>query len=121
MGEKCHFCEHERGPLVGQSEVCSTCRNFNNFQVKKRMSPRAFYEYEKIKKEEEWVNDQSVEFDRDTALMVLKAISSHMYLSHNIFGEKTLVINLNRFEAVRKKFLDGKRRTYEGVPKRRSL
>jgi hypothetical protein len=33
------------------------------------------------------------EFNRDTALMVLKDISKHMYSSNDLFGTKTLVIN----------------------------
>ena len=107
--EKCFFCEHDHGPLVDRSEVCSTCHNFNNFQVKKRLSPRETYEYEKLKKEEEWVNDQSIEFDRATALMVLSDLSHRMYPNHDIFGKKTLVITRDAFELVRKKYLDKKR------------
>ena len=61
-----------------------------------------------VLKEEEWINDQSVEFDRDTALAVLKAISKHMYPSLDIFGNKTLVISRHNFEVVRRKFLDKK-------------
>lgn len=108
MGEKCHFCEHERGPLVDQPEVCKTCRDFNNFEVSKRLTPGASYEYEKLKKEEEWINDQSIEFDRNTALAVLNAITAHIHTSTDLFGNETLVIDRHRFEAVRKKFLEVK-------------
>lgn len=44
--------------------------------------------------------------DRATALSVLKDISRCMYPSYNLFGEKTLVINRDQFEAIRKKYLD---------------
>lgn len=46
------------------------------------------------------------EFDRATALMILKEFSRDMYPSYDIFGKKTLVINRTDFEAIRKKFLD---------------
>lgn len=105
---KCDFCEHECGPLMGQSEICSACRDSSNFQVKKRMNVKQAYEYEKFKKDMEWLCDQNTKFDRATALMVLQAISHRMRPSHNIFGEKTLVINRYDFEVVRKKFLDKK-------------
>lgn len=49
--------------------------------------------------------EKEVEFDRDTALEVLKTLSRYMYPSHDLFGNKTLVINRDKFEAVRKKFL----------------
>ena len=45
-------------------------------------------------------------FDRDTALMVLKEFSRDMYPSCDIFGRKTLVINRDKFEAIRSKYLD---------------
>lgn len=109
MKEKCHFCEYDYGPLVGTSEVCRACHDCDKFQLKKRMTPMAAYKYEKLKKEEEWINDQSIVFDRDTALIVLNALSERMYPSTDIFGNKTLVIDRYRFEAVRKKFLDRKR------------
>lgn len=48
MVRKCYFCEHDRGPLAYQMNACLTCRNFDNFQVKKRMSPRDMYEYEQL-------------------------------------------------------------------------
>lgn len=50
--------------------------------------------------------DENREFDRDTALAVLKDFSRDMYPSYDIFGRKTLVINRDEFEAIRKKFLD---------------
>ena len=54
------------------------------------------------------LNDSTAEFDRYTALEVLKALSSHMYPSYDLFGTKTLVINRDKFELIRKKFLDKK-------------
>lgn len=108
MKEKCQFCEFDRGPIVGRLDICDECCDCDKFQVKKRMHPIESFKYEQLKKEEEWVNDRSVEYDRDTALAVLKALSANMYASHDLFGEPTLVINRYRFEAVRKKFLDKK-------------
>lgn len=46
------------------------------------------------------------EFDRPTALNILRDLSKNMYPNYDIFGKKTLVINRDRFEAVRKKYLD---------------
>lgn len=45
-------------------------------------------------------------FDRKTALEVLKDLSKDMYPSHDLFGKPTLVINRDKFENVRKKYLD---------------
>lgn len=106
-GEKCHFCEYDRDPRKGKPDVCVQCDHFSNFKAKTRMTDFEAHKYAKLVEEEGWINDNSVEFDRDTALAVLKAISKHMYASHDIFGHPTLVINRHRFEAVRKKFLDG--------------
>lgn len=47
-------------------------------------------------------------FDRKTALRVLQDLSKNMYPNYDIFGHKTLVINRERFEEVRKKYLDKK-------------
>ena len=105
MNERCFFCEFERGPLTDPLEICKECCDFNNFKPKIRMTQSMAHEYERFKKEEEWINDKTVEFDRDTALAVLKELSKRMYPSHDLFGEKTLVIKRNKFEAVRKKFL----------------
>ena len=107
--EKCHFCEYDRGPHKGTLDVCVRCDRFSNFKAKTRMTDFEAHKYTELVKEEEWINDDSIEFDRDTALAVLKAISKHMYASHDIFGDPTLVINRYRFEAVRKKFLDKKK------------
>ena len=105
---KCHFCTHDHGPLMSKPEECSTCRDFNNFQVKKRMSQRQMYEYERLRKEEEWANDHSVNFDRDTAAMLLKDILRRMYRSSDKFGNKTMAIRCEEFEFVLKKYLSGK-------------
>lgn len=48
-------------------------------------------------------------FDRATALMVLKELSRDMYPDYDIFGKGTLVIDRDKFEAIRKKFLDAGR------------
>ena len=46
------------------------------------------------------------QFDRDTALAVLKEFSRDMYPSYDLFGNPTLVINRDKFEEIRKKYLD---------------
>lgn len=48
---------------------------------------------------------QTVKFDRATALAVLKEFSRDMYPSLDLFGNKTLVIRREKFEAIRKKYL----------------
>lgn len=115
MGEKCQFCKHECGPLKRPSSKCATCVDCNDFEVKERIHPFESYKYEKFKETEEWVKDQSVEFDRKTALMVLNAISSRMRPSHDIFGNKTLEIDRYAFEAVRRKFLDRKETNHANI------
>jgi hypothetical protein len=45
-------------------------------------------------------------FDRYTSLSILKELSRDMYPSYDLFGNKTLVINRDKFEAIRKKYLD---------------
>ena len=47
-------------------------------------------------------------YDRDTALAILKEFSRDMYPSYDLFGNKTLVINRDKFEAIRAKYLDQK-------------
>lgn len=46
--------------------------------------------------------------DRDTALAILKEFSRDMRPGEDLFGNKTLVINRDQFEAIRKKYLDRK-------------
>lgn len=111
--EKCNFCEYDRGPLKGKLDVCVQCDHCSNFKVKTRLTEFEAHKYTELIEEESWIIDDSVKFDRDTALAVLKAISKHMHASHDIFGEPTLVINRYRFEAVRKKFLDKKEKENE--------
>lgn len=50
--------------------------------------------------------DYKFKIDRATALEVLKEFSRDMYPSLDLFGRKTLVINRDKFEAIRKKYLD---------------
>lgn len=44
--------------------------------------------------------------DRHTALCVLKDISKDMRAVNDIFGNPVLIIDRDKFEAVRKKYLD---------------
>ncbi len=108
MIEKCHFCEYDYGPLMDKPEQCCTCKNNDNFRLKKRATPRMLLEFKQLERDEEWANDKSIEFDRDTALMILKEISKHMHPSTDLFGNKTLTIHRYQFELIRKKFLDNK-------------
>ena len=48
--KKCEFCQFERGPRVAKLPECEECSNFKNFQLKKRMSPRQAYEWDKYKR-----------------------------------------------------------------------
>lgn len=50
--------------------------------------------------------DARKEVNRHTALMVLKELSNNMYPNNDIFGNGTLVIDRDKFESIRKKFLD---------------
>ena len=52
MIKKCYFCEHDRGPFANQMNACLTCRDFDNFQIKRRMSPREMYEFNQYIREE---------------------------------------------------------------------
>lgn len=58
------------------------------------------------KREQKFQTEET--FDRQTALRVLQDLSKNMYPNYDIFGHKTLVINRERFEEVRKKYLDKK-------------
>lgn len=44
--------------------------------------------------------------DRDTALAILKEFSRDMYPSYDLYGNKTLVIDRDKFEVIRSKYLD---------------
>ena len=50
--------------------------------------------------------DARKEVNRYTALMVLKELSNNMYPNNDIFGNGVLVIDRDKFESIRKKFLD---------------
>ena len=106
--KKCYFCEHERGLLDSRINPCLFCHNFDNFQLKNRMSPRQAWEYSQLERDEEWVNDRSVEFDRDTASMVLKDLLTRMSSSTDNFGRGTMTISSYAFELVMRKYLDEK-------------
>lgn len=49
---KCFFCEYDIGPLGNIKPQCKTCFNFKNFQVKKKMHPRQYHEWQKYKERE---------------------------------------------------------------------
>lgn len=51
-------------------------------------------------------NKKSDGFDRKTALNIFHDLSNTMRPQHNILGEKILVIYRDKFEEIRKKYLD---------------
>ena len=51
----------------------------------------------------------TIAYDRRTALCVLKDLSHYMRPSLDMFGEKILTIKRDKFEIVRKKYLDVRR------------
>jgi hypothetical protein len=51
--QKCFFCEHDRGHIASTNPPqCDTCFNFKNFQVKKKMHPRQYHDWQKYKEYE---------------------------------------------------------------------
>ena len=52
--------------------------------------------------------EEPIMFDRETALAVLKDISSNMHPDHNLFGQPVLSIHRDAFERIRAKYLDNK-------------
>lgn len=48
-------------------------------------------------------------FDRNTALSVLRDLSENLCQEIDIFGYKRLSISVDKFEAIRKKYLDNKK------------
>lgn len=109
MGQKCYFCKHDRGPYVDKDSACITCRTHNHFEPHPRMSERMAQEYDMLYGEKSKTLKPDFEFDRATALAVLKDLSEHLSPSHNLFGDPTLVISRFQFEIVRKKYLDNKK------------
>lgn len=105
MARKCKFCRYERGPRKRRCDACKSCVDYSNFEVNSRMTSGQEYLYRKYIEREAWANDHSVQYDRATALAVLKALSKDMYPSVNLYGNKTLVIGRDEFEFIRKKFL----------------
>lgn len=56
----------------------------------------------------EYISGVLDDYGRRVALEVLKDLSKHMYPSYDLFGKKTLVIDRDKFETVRAKYLDRK-------------
>ena len=48
-------------------------------------------------------------FDRNTALSVLRDLSENLCQEIDIFGYKRLSISVDKFEAIRKKYLDNEK------------
>lgn len=61
-----------------------------------------------LRKKNELYGYTQCDFDRQTALDVLKDLSAQMYPSYDLFGNKTLVIDRDKFEKIRAKYLDKK-------------
>ena len=106
MNYKCNFCKFDHGPLQECSDECDMCVDCDRFELNPRLTPRALTEYEKIKSDEEWANDHSVEFDKDTAKMILDDLAKRLHgIRTDKFGNKTLSICLHSYESLRKKYL----------------
>lgn len=56
----------------------------------------------------DYIPPATEKLDRLTALRVLQDLSSCMYPNLDLYGNKTLVINRDRFEKIRAKYLDKK-------------
>ena len=54
----------------------------------------------------DYIPPATEKLDRLTALRVLQDLSSCMYPSYDLYGNKTLVINRDGFEKIRAKYLD---------------
>lgn len=103
MSRKCDFCKFD---MRVKTEQCRRCHDHSAFEPKVNMTEAMAHDYRKYIEKETWANDHSIQYDRDTALEVLKAITRNMYPSYGLFGTPTLVINRDDFEFIRKKFLD---------------
>lgn len=107
MHEPCFECLNRRG--FGYTKDCDDaceyahklkCRDDRIKELESKLR-----EFEEFRKLTERIIDQVVD-DRYTTMMLLKELSKHMYSSHNIFGDETLVIRREAFEVIRKKYLD---------------
>lgn len=111
MGQKCYFCKHDhgpRGPYATRDYPCKSCRKHDHFELNPRMPQRMALEYDMLYGEKSKTIKPDFEFDRDTALAVLKDLTAHLRAGHDIFGEPTLTISRFQFEIVRRKYLDNK-------------
>ncbi len=57
---------------------------------------------------DEFIRDILNDLERKTALDVLKDVSKYARPSTDLFGNKTLVIDRDKFEMIRSKYLDKK-------------
>ena len=105
---KCFFCQYDTPPTKKPNDCCLNCASGSNFKEKERMSKGMKFEYEEHMALERWAEDCGDTMDKDTALAVLKDFTKFAYPSLDIFGGKTLVIRRDKFEMIRKKYLDRK-------------
>ena len=103
---RCNFCEYDRPPMKERHEQCTRCTEASNFKVKSRMNKRMSLEYERLLKDEEWINEKDTNIDHTTAKVILDEMAKHMHASVNMYGEKTFIISRYNFFKIRKKYLD---------------
>lgn len=108
-----HWIIEDMG-FVGTNYTCSECgKMYNDIFTEIDIDgdcPGCGAHMDEDEAEAEYVEETSKPsklFDRFTSLSILKEFSRDMYPSYDLFGHKTLVINRDKFEAIRKKYLDG--------------
>lgn len=102
----CFYCEFDQGPLKGRHEKCQTCEKASNFKRKIRMTPSMLGRWEDKQQFEREFLSNVEPFDEKTARMVLDDICEFVSFRPN--GEQ-LIISLDKFNLIRKKYLDNKK------------
>lgn len=104
-----HWIIEDHG-FGGQTYICSECReSWNDIYSNVSMEETCPNCGALINEDEtEYIENskRSKSFDRNTSLSILKELSRDMRPSYDLFGKKTLVIDRDKFEAIRKKYLD---------------
>lgn len=57
---KCDFCKFDIGPLMGPKRNCDHCSCGANFELKKRMSQREAYEWERHQKLDKMIDGMDI-------------------------------------------------------------
>lgn len=105
-----HWIIEDHG-FGGQYYKCSECREswcdiFHNISMEENCpncgAPINEDETEYVEK----IRKRPCSVDRNTALSVLKDLSKDLSPNYDLFGRKILTIDRDKFEAIRKKYLD---------------